>query len=801
MTTEQRIENILSEMTIEEKVAMCRANSKFFSNGVERLRINELQMSDGPHGVREEYERYRWVPLGREEDKCTYLPTGAALAATWNKKLFYDFGDCLGGEARARGKDIILGPAINIVRNPLCGRNFEYYSEDPCLVSKIAASVIKGIQKNDVASCVKHYALNNQELARNKVDVRTTKRALYETYLPGFEAAVKEGGVMAVMGAYNKYEGEHCCHNKYLVKDVLKGEWGFDGAYICDWGGCHDLEQAVFNGLDIEMGTSEDYDEFYFTKNFEKMAEESEEARHELDDKVRRILRLMLKVKKLDENRSMGEFNSKRHQQIAYNVASEAMVLLKNDDNILPLGNDVKKILVIGKNAEAKHALGGNSSYVRALYEISLAEGLKNKCGNKEIICIPNISLGEKPISPELTDIVDVQSGCRGFRREAYDNLYCKGKSYETKYFNAPILSGEPRSNYTYRYFATVNIPETDEYKFVVAGRRGVYATIGGTRLCFDADETMKKSYSKFFEKGNKVDIMIEVQPQTPNPVLNLGWIRKSEESNEEVEKILKLAKEADSVIYCGGLNHDYDTEGFDRTDMRLPKEENQLIDKLLDVRPDMIIAITSGAPVEMPWIDKAKTVLWTWYAGMEGGNAFADIIFGNISPSGHLPVTLPYKYEDSPVARYGDYNAVSEFYNDDIYVGYKGYEKDNIKPLFCFGHGLTYSEFEYFNFTNNNGEITVTAKNIGKVKAKTVLQMYIGKIKEGIDFPVKELKDFEKIELEANEQKTVTFKIGYDELKYYNEKQGEFSDDIDKYWIYIGESAEKIIFKTESDN
>ena len=799
MTIEERTEEILSQLTVEEKVAMCRANSKFFSNGVERLGIDELKMADGPHGIKEEYERYRWVPLGRKEDECTYLPTGVALASTWNKELFYDYGDALGGEARARGKDIILGPAINIVRTPLCGRNFEYHTEDTCLESKMVVPLIKGIQKNDVAACVKHYALNNQEWERTSVNVEVSDRALYETYLPGFEAAVKEGGAYAVMGAYNKVRGEHCCHSDFLVNKVLKGKFGFDGVYLTDWGGCHDLEEAVYNGLDLEMGTSEDFSEFYFTDKFVEMAKNSEEVRKLLDDKVRRILRLMIRVKKLDSDRYTGEYNTPRHQQIAYNVAKEAMVLLKNEDSVLPIKKDVKKILVIGENAEAKHALGGNSCYVRALYEISLLEGLKNRCTDKDIMYISGAFIGEKPIKPELTDIIDMKTGCRGFKMEAYDNLYCRGEPKITEYLNNPVLKGEPRTELTYRYFTTVNIPEDDEYKFVLSGRRGVRFYVNGKmQIAFDADETMKKKYVVQCRKGEKVKLMIEVQPQTSNPVLSIGWIRASEETDTKTEEILSAAKKADTVIYCGGLNHDYDGEGVDRADLKLPKEQNELIEKLLEIRPDLVVSLTCGSAVELPWIDKAKAVLLTWYAGMESGNAFADIILGNVSPSGHLPVTFPYKYEDAPVARYGDYCTGSEVYRDDIYVGYKGYRKDGIKPMFPFGHGLTYTKFEYSDFEFKDDTVSLTVKNAGNIKAYCVIQLYIGKKKENIDFPVCELKDFAKIELSPGETKKIVFKIGFEELKYYSEKLGKFVVDLDSYNVYIGESCENIIYSFE---
>ena len=801
---EDKIEEILKELTIKEKVAMCRANSKFFSNGVERLGIDELTMSDGPHGVREEYERHRWVPLGREEDKCTYLPNASALAATWNRDRAFDFGDCLGGEARARNKDIILGPGINIMRTPLCGRNFEYLSEDPYLVKEMAIPLVRGIQKNDTAACVKHYILNNQELNRNKVNVHVNKRALFETYLAGFEGVVKEAKAYAIMGAYNQYEGQHCCHNKYLVKDVLKGEFGFDGVYITDWGGCQDLKEAVYNGLDLEMGTSEDYDKFYFTKAFEEMAKTDEVAAAELDDKVRRILRLMMRVHKIGGQRFKGEFNSNRHQEIAYQVASEAVVLLKNENTVLPV-TDMKKILVIGENADVKHALGGNSAAVPALYEITPLQGLKNKCSaDCEIIYMSEEPVRAKAIKDEYLDIVETTTGCRGFRREAYDNLYCLGESHETLYVATPLLTGEPRTDYTYRYFGTVTIPKTDEYKFVISGKRGVFFRVNG-RGCvdFETDETVQKTCSFKCKEGERLELEIEVQPQTPNPVLNFGWIQASQEEMVGQDEILKSAAAVDTVIYFGGLNHNYDIEGRDRSNINLPDEQNIFIDKLLTVREDAIICIIAGSSVSMPWIHKAKAVLFTGYAGMEGGNALADIILGNVSPSGHLPYTIPYRYKDTPVARYGEYKADEEYYNDGIYVGYKGYEKDDIEPLFPFGHGLTYSTFEYTDFSNiGMNKYALNVKNIGKKKARTVLQLYIGRTALNLDFPVKELRDFQKIELDVNEKKTVVFEIKEEFLRYYDEERDCYvlPKDGTEYTLYIGESSKNILYSAKSE-
>ena len=391
---EKRIDEIMSKMTLHEKVEMCHGNSKFNSAGVPSQGIDELTMNDGPHGVREEIMRHTWTTQGRDDDFCTYLPTGTALAATWNRELGVLHGKVLGEEARFRNKDIILGPGINIIRTPLCGRNFEYMSEDPCHICEMTPGVIEGIQSADTSCCVKHYALNNQELARTSVNAELSDRALREIYLPGFKAAA-DAGAYSFMGAYNRYKGQHCCHNDYLVNDILKEEWGWDGVYLSDWGGVHDTVEAAEYGLDIEMGThipDTDYGKFYLGDAFEALCqgEEKEKYIRLLDDKVRRILRLMLRINKLSPDRKSGSFNTKEHQEATYKIASEAMTLLKND-GILPLGKEVKKLLVVGDNAVAQHCHGGNSSAIKALYEITPLQGLINKYGEENIDFVKNI--------------------------------------------------------------------------------------------------------------------------------------------------------------------------------------------------------------------------------------------------------------------------------------------------------------------------------------------------------------------------------------------------------------------------
>lgn len=379
---EQKIDELIARMTLEEKTALCHAGSKFAVAANARLGIPEFWMSDGPHGVRREIERNSWDPVDTDTDFATYLPPGTALAATWNPERARQFGEVLGAESRARGKDIILGPGINIVRTPVCGRNFEYYGEDPHHISKMVAPAIQGIQSQGVAACVKHYAANSQELNRHGVDAQMDERTLREIYLPGFKAAVVEGGVLTVMGAYNKFRGQYCCHNEHLVNDILKGEWAFAGSFISDWNGTKNTLEAAKFGLDLEMGTNRPYDEYYLARPFREAIERGEVDVALLDDKVRRNLRVMFRIGMFDANRKPGALNAPRHQQVALEIAREAIVLLKNDNHVLPFDkNTLRKLVVIGDNATAKHALGGNSSAVKTPYEITPLEGLRNPMG------------------------------------------------------------------------------------------------------------------------------------------------------------------------------------------------------------------------------------------------------------------------------------------------------------------------------------------------------------------------------------------------------------------------------------
>lgn len=784
---EAKIDKLLSFMTLEEKVSLCHANSKFTISGIERLGIPPLSMSDGPHGVREELERDSWQPANRTDDFGTYLPTETALAATWNPEKAAVFGKVLGEEARAREKDIILGPGINIIRHPLCGRNFEYMSEDPCLIEKMVSPLIKSIQSTDTAACVKHFALNNQELDRNFVNVEVSDRALNEIYLKGFKAAV-DAGAYSFMGAYNRYLGAHCCHNEYLVNKILKGKWNFDGVYISDWAGVHDTKEAALYGTDIEMGTDASYDDYFLADPFLKLLNENEEARKALDDKVRRILRLCFRINKISPDRKKGAYATKEHQEATYEIAKEAMILLKNENNILPL-KKADKILVVGENATKKHALGGNSSAVKAVYEISLLEGIKDRFSESDIEYIRTTDRTYKPISVESLDIIDLHAGCHAFRCECFTENNFKGEIF-TK-FNSVPEAVEGFSSY--RFKAILLSEKGTEYRLRFSGENATLY-LSGEKIKTVSCENYDFIYKA---ENEKVDIIIESRSSV-SPSLLLD----SPEGTLPLDELIKKAENADLVVYCGGIDHSLDCEGFDRPDMSLPEIQNIEIPALLSANKNTVIAITAGSPVEMPWINESSAVIWTWYAGMQCGNVFADILLGKINPSGKLPFTLPFKLQDHPAVRYGEYKAENCRYKEDIFVGYRGFDKDNIDPLFPFGYGLSFSSFKYSDFslkqTKTGVDVSFKISNQSDTDGFETAEIFVGHKNPSETTPLRKLCAFKKVFLKANEQKETVISLNHDCFYDYSEKSGDFELLNHDFTIYVGSSSRDFCFKED---
>lgn len=688
-----QVDSLLGQMTLAEKINMIHASSSFTSGGVERLGIPELIMSDGPHGVRHEHGR-DWAKDENVADSSTYLPVGTALGATWNPKLGHQFGQVLGSEARYRGKDVILGPGLNIIRSPLNGRNFEYLTEDPYLNSRMVVGYIKGVQENGVAACAKHYIANTLEYDREYVDVQMSDRALREIYLPGYKAAVQEGGVWTVMAAYNKFRGDYCAHNEYLLDDILKEEYGFEGAVISDWAAVKNTMEAAQAGVDIEMGSDLpmmgrgepiDYSKFFLGDTLISLVQKGELTEDLIDNKVRRILWVMYKLGKFGGDIPEGAYNTPAHQQVARAIANEAITLLKNDD-ILPLDrSQINSVAVVGANANRKHAGAGGSSQVKAFYEVTALEGLQNLLGDEVSI-----------------------------------------------------------------------------------------------------------NYAPGYEIGRE---------KTSNQAM--------------IDAAVEAVSNADAAIYVGGWIHGYtdewndnayDAEVVDKPSMYLPFGQDELIKAVLKANPNTIIVMMGGGPIDMrSWSANAKAIVQAWYPGMEGGNAIAEVLFGDLNPSGKLPMTFPAKLEDSPahsIAQYPtDENKLID-HKEGIYVGYRYFDTYEIEPAFAFGHGLSYTTFAYEDLqVHHEGglvNLQLTVKNTGDRRGGEVAQIYVSDQEASVDRPIKELKAFKKVWLEPGASAILLFTLHKSAFSYYDEATESWLLEPGEFTILAGSSSRDIRLQGE---
>lgn len=687
---EARVEDALSRMTLDEKIAICHAQSKFSTPGCPRLGIPELWFSDGPHGVRMEFTWDDWTHADWTNDSCTALPALTCLASTFNPALAARYGRTVGEEARFRKKDVMLGPGVNIYRTPLSGRNFEYMGEDPCLAATMVVPYVKALQANGVAACLKHFALNNQEKDRDKVNVDVDERALNEIYLPAFKAAV-DAGVWTVMGSYNKYKGTFCSHNDTLINQILKKQWGFDGAMITDWGSAHDTREAALNGLDIEMGSwtngltwgvSSAYDNYYMAEPLKKLIKSGEIDEKVLDDKVRRILRLNFRTN-MDRSRPFGSMHTPEHVATALDVAREGIVLLKNDKSFLPLAPGKLKIAVIGENAVKRLSIGGGSSELKPRVELSALQGVRDIYG------------------------ADVD-------------------------FALGYASGEPNYN--------EELPSP-----------------------YDADSLSRAA--------------------------------------------VELAAKADVVLFFGGLNKNYsqDCEGDDRRTYNLPFGQDELIGRILAVNPRTVVVLTSGNAVAMPWLEKVPAVVQSWYLGSMGGRAIAEVLSGAVNPSGKLPFTIARRLEDYPAHAFGErcYPGIdgTVHYDEGIFVGYRWTDSRKVKPQFAFGHGLSYTRYEYGAFSSDRKSyapgdtirLTLDVKNAGAVDGAETVQFYVSQAKPKLPRPVKELKAFAKNKVRSGETVTYTAEIPVDALAYYDDSLHSWVLDDDTFVIHAAAASDDI--------
>ena len=692
---EKRIEKLIKKMTLEEKVGLLHGNSKFYVAGVERLGIPEWSLSDGPHGVRAEINRHDWAYAGWTNDSASYFPTGTAFAAAWNPELAYRRGEVLGEEARWRKKDVLLGPGVNIIRSPLCGRNFEYMSEDPYMNSVLAVAYIKGLQSRDVACSVKHFAVNNQETNRTTVDVECSERALREIYLPAFKAAVQEGGALTVMAAYNKFRGEFCAENNYLVRKILRNEWGFDGVYVTDWGAAHSTVPSMEAGLDLEMGTLIDkYEDWYYANPLIEAVKSGKVPMSLVDEKVGDVLRVMIKTNVLDPKKRFGpgSMNTKEHQQATYDAAAEAIVLLKNQNNLLPLDfSSIKSLAVIGDNATRKHSNGGLSSEIKAVYEVTPLGALRAKWGDK----------------------VDIRFA------QGYEKL------------------------------------------------------------------------STFVEGSN-------------NGQSSGTFSSKTQESDALLKEAVEVARTSDVALLVCGLNHDYDTESFDRLNMDIPYGQVELIQEVVKANPRTIVVMIAGSPLNMAAVDICSpAIVWAWFNGMEGGNALVDVLSGKVNPSGKMPFTTPVSLDQSPAHALGNFPGrdLKVNYEEDILVGYRWFDTKGLPVVYPFGYGLSYTTFDYSNLNTDKEtydqadtiQATFTLTNTGDREGAEVAQLYVSDPVCSVMRPVKELKGFKKVFLKPGESRRITLDIPVSSLAFYSEAQSQFVVEPGEFILQLGASASDI--------
>ena len=686
---EQKIASLLKKMTLKEKVGMLHANSKFYVNGVKRLGIPELALSDGPHGVRAEMNLHDWNYAGWTNDSATCFPPGTALAASWNRSLAYQRGIVLGEEARFRKKDVLLGPGVNIIRSPLCGRNFEYLSEDPFLVAEMAVPYIQGLQSKDVSASVKHFLANNQEDHRTSIDVSVSERALHEIYLPDFKAAVMQGGSHTVMVAYNKFRGDWCSENEYLDREILRNELGFKGILMTDWGATHSTVKAALAGLDLEMGTEKkDYNDWYFAQPLIQAVKEGKVPMAVVDEKVANILRVMLETNMLDERlREKGKMNTPEHQKAAYQSAVEAAVLLKNQNHLLPIDfSRLKSVAIIGDNATRKHCSGGLSSEIKTIYEVTPLEAMQKKFGSKLKI-----------------------NFAQGYEKQSV--------------FHDGNNSGQSNTN-------------TVDWKLI--------------------------------------------------------------------DEAVKVASESEVAILFCGLNHDFDTESFDRQNMKLPYGQETLIQEVAKVNPRTVVVMIAGSPVELAGIaNRVPALLWTWYGGMEAGNAAADLLSGTVNPSGKLPFTLPVSLEQSPAHALGNFPGKDGKvnYEEDILVGYRWFDTKKITPQYPFGFGLSYTTFELSAMTADQKvyqpkdliRVKFNLKNSGSAYGAEVVQLYVGHPGSSVLRSAKELKGFDKTFLQPGETRNIEISLKASDLAYYNEAAKGWTLEPGEYLLQLGTSSAEI--------
>lgn len=848
LPVEERVEDLVRRMTLEEKIDLLAGYQDFYLHPCERLGIPAFKLADGPLGVAS------WGLFG----KATAFPSALSLAASWNRDLAARVGDCYGQEWRARGIHFLLAPGVNTYRASKGARNFEYMGEDPYLSSEMVVPFIKGVQERGVIATVKHFAANDQEYDRYTVSSEVSERALREIYLPAFKAAVQKAGVKAVMTGYNPVNGVYCTENKYLI-DILKKEWGFKGMLMSDWACTYSADKAANHGLDLEMGSND----WFVREKLLPLVEQGVVTEETINEKVRRIYGTCIEMGFFDRpqlDTTIPVYNPKANR-MAYEAAKEGMILLKNEDNILPL-KQVAKIAVIGPNAcynlvtDRQHNVngitygGGGSSKVHPWHVTSVLQGIEAEYPNAEVGYAEGISNAYKPRLFRSCQFY-TEDGKQGLTARYYKTGQGDGSALSDKLIQqqakaagrtvnansasgvSPAANGESTNkdlvmeridrhvdfswwgtpkeglgeDYRVEWEGYVPVERNDSLLFFVDAQ-------GGYRLWIDGKMYLDASVSQSFDcrqvavegqKGARLHVKLEYLNQRSLPAeIRLGYDYKG---NLDFSEALRLARQADVVIFCGGLDGSIELEGRDRP-FELPYGQDMLINRLAEVNPNLIVSLHAGGGVKMsPWIDRVKAVVHLLYPGQAGGRAFAEMLSGKVVPSAKLPFTIEKRWEDSPAC--GNYDETRKekkvYYNEGIFVGYRGYDQKQVEPLYPFGYGLSYTSFEYSDLQlaeidkkNKSVTLSFNITNTGDYGGAEVAQIYVRDIVSKEVRPLKELKGFRKVFLRPGETKSVSVALDKDAFQYFSEKKSDWVFESGEFEIWVGASSKDIRLKTK---
>ena len=799
-----RIEQLLTQMTLEEKISMLAGADNWTTVPLERLGIPAIKVTDGPNGARGAY--------GTMGPTSVCTPVGVALAATWNPELVQQIGSVLGEEVRAKGAHILLAPTVNIHRSPLAGRNFECFSEDPYLTGRMAVAYIKGVQSQGVGACIKHFVCNDSEFERKSVSSEVGERSLREIYLSPFEAAVREASPWAVMSAYNKINGTWASENPTLLLDILKGEWGFDGIVISDWSGTYSIS-AADGGLDLEMPGPA----CWMGEKLLDAVQAGLVGQEVIDDKVRRTLSTIIKAGAFEEPALQPESAEDRseHRALVRDAAAEAIVLLKND-KLLPLDpKELGSVAVIGANARWAQILGGGSSRVTPHYVVSPLQGIINKVGG-DVEIDYRIGCANHRSLPLLdANWLRTPDGNRnGLTVQFFDNLDLTGEPVHTtttdrmqinwsKNFVPDLTPGQ----FSARFSGTLTAPNTGMYTFGLA-------SVGLSRLFIDGVERVDNWSRRpadvqpmdISEEAAEIEMIVgqpykftvEYRSRTTFDWLPLRISCMLTVPADSINEAVLLAASSDVAIVFAGLTDEWESEGYDRQDMELRGNQVELIERVTAANEKTVVVLNTGAPVCMDWLEQVPAVVQAWYGGQEAGNAIADVLFGDVNPSGKLPTTFPKRLQDNPAyINYPGENG-QVYYGEGLFVGYRYYDKKEIEPLFPFGHGLSYTTFAYRDLTAEHAlgdkiEVSVEIENTGARAGKEVVQLYLRDVESSLVRPEKELKAFDKVALEPGESKSVTFSLGQEALSFYDPAKMEWVAEAGEFEILIGSSSRDI--------